>query len=92
MIAKLDIAQIANAQLNDMSGLWKHDQLRARNRWVEVASPGGPIPAMLPPGSNDSYTYRMDPIPAVGEHTDAILTEIGIPLNEIEKMRSAGAI
>lgn len=92
VIAKLDIAQIANAQLNDMSGLWKHDQLRARNRWVEVASPGGPIPAMLPPGSNDSYTYRMDPIPAVGEHTDAILTEIGIPLNEIEKMRSAGAI
>jgi len=92
VIAKLDIAQIANAQLNDMSGLWKHDQLRARNRWVEVASPGGPIPAMLPPGSNDSYTYRMDPIPAVGEHTNAILTEIGIPLNEIEKMRSAGAI
>ena len=92
VIAKLDIAQIANAQLNDRSGLWKHDQLRARNRWVEVASPGGPIPAMLPPGSNDSYTYRMDPIPAVGEHTDAILTEIGIPLNEIEKMRSAGAI
>jgi crotonobetainyl-CoA:carnitine CoA-transferase CaiB-like acyl-CoA transferase len=92
VIAKLDIAQIANAQLNDMSGLWKHDQLRARNRWVEVASPSGPIPAMLPPGSNDSYTYRMDPIPAVGEHTDAILTEIGIPLNEIEKMRSAGAI
>ncbi|HQS61466.1 MAG: CoA transferase [Polynucleobacter sp. 17-46-58] len=92
VIAKLDQAQIANARLNDMQGLWSHDQLKARNRWIDVDSPAGPIPAMLPPGLNDSYQYRMDPIPAVGQHTDSILTEIGIAQSEIEKMRSAAAI
>lgn len=92
VIAKLDEAQIANARLNDMQGLWNHDQLKARNRWVDVSSPAGPIPAMLPPGINDSYEYRMDPIPSVGEHTNSILAEIGITQNEIEKMRSSGAI
>lgn len=92
VIAKLDEAQIANARLNDMQGLWNHDQLKARDRWVQVGSPVGPIPAMLPPGSNDSFDYRMDAIPAVGQHTEAILTELGIAAGEIAKMRSQGSI
>lgn len=92
VIAKLDQAQIANARLNDMQGLWNHDQLKARDRWVQVGSPVGPIPAMLPPGSNDSFDYRMDEIPAVGQHTEAILTELGISADEIAKMRGQGSI
>jgi crotonobetainyl-CoA:carnitine CoA-transferase CaiB-like acyl-CoA transferase len=92
VIAKLDQAQIANARLNDMQGLWNHDQLKARERWVQVGSPVGPIPAMLPPGSNNSFDYRMDDIPAVGQHTEAILSELGIATSEIEVMRSQGAI
>ena len=92
VIAKLDQAQIANARLNDMQGLWNHDQLKARDRWVQVGSPVGPIPAMLPPGSNDSFDYRMDEIPSVGQHTAAILTELGISADEIVKMRSQGSI
>ena len=92
MIAKLDQAQIANARLNDMQGLWKHDQLKERDRWVQVGSPVGPVPAMLPPGSNSSFDYRMDEIPSVGQHTDAILSELGIAASEIEAMRSQGAI
>jgi crotonobetainyl-CoA:carnitine CoA-transferase CaiB-like acyl-CoA transferase len=92
VIAKLDKAQIANARLNDMQGLWNHDQLKARDRWVQVGSPVGPIPAMLPPGSNDSFDYRMDAIPAVGQHTEAILAELGISAGEIAKMRSQGSI
>ena len=90
--ARLDKAQIANARLNDMHGLWQHEQLRARNRWVDVNTPVGPIPALLPPGLNDSYDYRMDAIPAVGQHTDAILTEIGISGAALAEMRSNGAI
>ena len=89
---RLDKAQIANARLNDMHGLWQHEQLRARNRWVDVNTPVGPIPALLPPGLNDSYDYRMDAIPAVGQHTDAILTEIGISGAALAEMRSNGAI
>ena len=92
LIARLEKAQIANAHLNDMEGLWKHEQLKARNRWTEVETPNGVIPALLPPGLNNSYDYRMDPIPAVGEHTDAILKELGVTESDIASMRSSGAI
>ena len=92
LIARLDQAQIANAHLNDMEGLWKHEQLQARERFTEVTTPNGPIAALLPPGINDSYDYRMDPIPAVGQHTDAILKEIGLSESEIAAMRASGAI
>jgi len=92
VIAKLDQAQIANARLNDMQGLWNHDQLKARDRWVQVDSPAGLVPAMLPPGSNNSFDYRMDAIPAVGQHTNAILSELGISTSQIESMRAQGAI
>ena len=92
LIARLEKAQIANAHLNDMAGLWKHEQLKARDRWTEVDSPNGSIAALLPPGMNDSYDYRMDPIPAVGQHTDSILKELGISESEIVSMRASGAI
>ncbi len=92
VIARLDEAQIANARLNDMAGLWQHEQLKARQRWVDVQTPAGMIPAPLPPGVNDSYPYRMDPIPAVGEHTQAILQEIGLNESQIQAMAESGAI
>ncbi len=92
LIARLEKAQIANAHLNDMSGLWNHEQLKARNRWAEVATSVGNIPALLPPGLNDSYDYRMDAIPAVGEHTDSILKELGLTEAVIKDMRASGAI
>jgi itaconate CoA-transferase len=79
---RLDGAQIANARMNDMAGLWAHPQLKARERWRDVASPAGNIPALLPPGRNNSFEYRMDAVPAVGEHTQAILREFGIDLGK----------
>lgn len=75
VLDRLDAAKIANANVNDMAGLWAHPQLAARGRWVDVSSPIGPIPALLPPGRPDA---RMDAIPALGEHTDAILAELGL--------------
>ncbi|WP_353431751.1 CaiB/BaiF CoA-transferase family protein [Polynucleobacter sp. MWH-UH23A] len=92
VIARLDKAQIANARLNDMEGLWKHEQLKARQRWTEVGTPAGNIPALLPPGLNDSYDFRMDAIPAVGQHTESILKELGMSDADIAQMRSSGAI
>jgi crotonobetainyl-CoA:carnitine CoA-transferase CaiB-like acyl-CoA transferase len=74
--ARLDDAQIANGRMNDMAGLWAHPQLKARERWRTVGSPAGDIPALLPPGRNSSFEYRMDPIPAAGEHTEKILKEL----------------
>jgi len=75
---RLDEAQIANARMNDMAGVWAHPQLKARERWRTVGSPVGEIPALLPPGRNSSFDYRMDAVPAVGEHTASILAELGI--------------
>jgi itaconate CoA-transferase len=92
VITKLEKAQIANARLNDMKGLWNHQQLKERKRWVNVDTPAGSIPALLPPGLNSAYDYRMDPIPSVGEHTDAILGELGLTDSDIANMRTSGAI
>ena len=92
VLAKLDEAQIANASLNDMHQFWDHPQLKARARWQEVNSPNGQITALLPPGVNDSYQYRMDGVPDVGQHTEAILKELGYPASEIEKLSQDGVI
>jgi itaconate CoA-transferase len=92
VLAKLDEAQIANASLNDMHQFWDHPQLKARARWQEVSSPNGQITALLPPGVNDSYQYRMDGIPDIGQHTEAILKELGYQASEIVKLSQDGAI
>ncbi len=92
VVARLDKAQIANARMNDMDGVWAHPQLKARQRWQSVATPAGDIPALLPPGRNNAFDYRMDPIPAVGEHTERILQSLGRSAGQIAAMRSAKAI
>jgi len=90
--ARLEQAQIANARMNDMHDVWRHPQLEARHRWVQVKTPAGPIPALLPPGDADCFTPRMDAVPALGEHTDAILAELGWSGADIAALRSEGAI
>ncbi|WP_353246988.1 CaiB/BaiF CoA-transferase family protein [Limnohabitans sp.] len=90
--ARLDQAQIANARMNDMAGVWAHPQLKARERWHSVGSPAGDIPALLPPGRNNRYDYRMDPVPAVGEHTEAILRELGLDDAAVQALRTNKAI
>jgi len=76
VIERLEQAGIANARMNDMAGVWAHPQLAARKVWREVGTPQGPVPAMLPPARNNRYVPRMDAVPAVGEHTAAVLGEI----------------
>jgi itaconate CoA-transferase len=87
VMARLDAAQIANASMNDMHDVWAHPQLKARNRWTEVATQAGPIPALVPPGQSSSDCARMDPIPALGEHTEAILRDLGYDARAIEALR-----
>ncbi|SDM08572.1 Crotonobetainyl-CoA:carnitine CoA-transferase CaiB [Oryzisolibacter propanilivorax] len=77
VLQRLDAAGIANARVNDMADLWAHPQLAARQRWRDVATPAGSVPALLPPGASNAFEPRMDPVPAVGEHTRAILAELG---------------
>lgn len=78
MLEELQKAGIANAKVNDMAGLWAHPQLKARDRWAEVDTPNGKIPALKPAGASEGLEVRMDPIPSVGQHQEAILKEFGI--------------
>jgi itaconate CoA-transferase len=92
VIERLDSAQIANAHMNDMHDLWQHAQLKARDRWVQVATPAGPMPALLPPGVPNTYDARMDGVPALGQHTDEILTKLGYDSSAIAALRTEHAI
>jgi itaconate CoA-transferase len=92
LIERLEEAQIANARMNDMHEVWAHPQLKARQRWTQVPTPNGPIPALLPPGKTDAFTPRMDAVPALGQHTEAILEELGWKGPAITQLRREGAI
>ena len=92
VVERLEEAQIANARMNSMAELWAHPQLAARQRWKNVGSPAGDIPALLPPGRNSSFDYRMDAVPTVGQHTEAILRELGQGDAAIAALQASKAI
>ena len=89
---RLEEAGIANGQVNTMAQVWGHPQLAARERWRTVGTSAGPIPALLPPGSWERAAPRMDEVPALGQHTDAILQELGYGPSEIARLRAEGAV
>lgn len=79
VLARLDSADIANAELRDMRSFSAHPQLAERERWREVSIPGGDTArSLIPPVTAGSYSARMDSVPALGEHTAAVLAEFGI--------------
>jgi itaconate CoA-transferase len=85
VVDRLDAAAIANAHINTMADVWAHEQLKARGRWSQT----GPLPALLPPGQREA---RMGAVPALGEHTDAILRELGYSEPDVARMREAKAV
>lgn len=89
---RLEQAGIANGHLNTMHDLWQHPQLQARQRWTHVDSPVGSLPALLPPGVHSSFEYRMDPIPALGEHSESILQQLGYHADDIAQLRDRAVI
>lgn len=92
VIERLEQAQIASARMNDMHDVWNHPQLQARSRWHAVGTPGGLVPALLPPGTTAASSPRMDDVPGLGQHTDAILTELGWNTDAIGQLREARAV
>ncbi|KVP55134.1 CoA-transferase [Burkholderia ubonensis] len=89
---RLDAAGIANAHLNDMQEVWTHPQLAARNRWASVSTEKGLVPVLLPPGADASSPPALRAVPSLGEHTDAILGELGFTGSQIQQMRATRAI
>ncbi|WP_280188786.1 CaiB/BaiF CoA transferase family protein [Delftia sp. PS-11] len=92
VVERLEQAGIANARVNDMAGLWAHPQLAARQRWRSVQTPAGPVQALLPPGANSAFDYRMDAVPAVGEHSEAILAGLGWPAERIAALYADASV
>jgi len=92
VVARLDAADIANARINTPQEVWDHPQLKARNRWREVGSPAGPLPVLLPPVTMPEFEARLDPIPAIGEHTDCVLADIGYSAADIAELRKTAAV
>jgi crotonobetainyl-CoA:carnitine CoA-transferase CaiB-like acyl-CoA transferase len=81
-LALLEEADIASGALNDVAAVVTHPQLQARHRWVEVASPVGMIPAFIPPHNLQHVPSRMGAVPALGEHTQEVLAELGLRRSE----------
>ncbi len=92
VIERLEGASIANARLRSVRDFLEHPQLEARGRWREMGSPVGPLRTLLPPAMPDGAEPVMNPVPAVGEHTDAILGELGLRRSEVDALREAEAV
>ena len=92
IIARLDLAKIANARMNSIAQLADHEQLAARQRWREVSTSVGSLRAMLPPATIDGVEPRFDPIPDIGANTDAIMEELGYPAEIVSAWRDDGLI
>lgn len=92
VISRLDGARIANARMRTVQEFLDHPQLEARDRWREVGSPVGPIRALVPPVTMQGVESVMEPIPEVGEHTDAILEELDLDPDAVGSLREAGAV
>jgi itaconate CoA-transferase len=90
--ARLDAAQIANARMNTVEEFLGHPQLAAPNRWRHVASPAGEVRALLPPFNLEGVEVTMRAIPAVGEHTDSILSELGFERGTVAVWRRTGVV
>jgi len=92
VVEALEAAGIANGRLNESKDIWEHAQLAARDKWREVMTPNGPVRALLPPfvfGDGEAF---VGDVPALGQHTDQVLAELGYDAAAIAGLRAGGAI
>jgi crotonobetainyl-CoA:carnitine CoA-transferase CaiB-like acyl-CoA transferase len=92
VVQRLDAAQIANARMNTLDEFVAHPQLSARENWRTVESTVGPIPALIPPVRMESVEPVMGAVPALGEHTESILADLGFSSTTIDVWRKDGII
>lgn len=90
--AAANAAGIGVARLNSVEDVVSHPQLVERGRWQPVSTPNGPVLGVLPPVASSTWGPRMDPVPALGEHTVTILGELGYSADDISSMRQDGVI
>ncbi|MGH9143516.1 MAG: CaiB/BaiF CoA transferase family protein [Vicinamibacterales bacterium] len=92
VIARLESAGIAWARMNSIGQYLEHPQLTDRDLWREIGSPAGPLRALIPPVRMEGVEPAMGDVPALGQHTDAILEELGVTRESMTAWRREGAI
>jgi crotonobetainyl-CoA:carnitine CoA-transferase CaiB-like acyl-CoA transferase len=92
IIDRLESARIAWARMNGVAELLDHPQLAQRDCWRNIGSPAGPLRAIVPPVRMDGVEPVMGDVPALGQHTDAILEELGVPSDTISAWRMEGVV
>jgi itaconate CoA-transferase len=92
VIARLESADIAYARMNSVEAFADHPQLSGRNLWRDIASPAGALRALPPPAHVDDVEPVMGAVPALGEHTDAILAELGVGAGDRARLRAEGVV
>jgi itaconate CoA-transferase len=92
VVARLDSAGIANGRLNTIADVAAHPQLAARDRFCDVQTSAGPVAATLPPANLEGVTPSMGAVPALGQHTEAVLLSLGYSAQQIQGLHVTGAI
>jgi itaconate CoA-transferase len=92
VIARLEAAQIAYARMNSVQEFVEHPQLSARGRWMEIGSEAGRLRALPPPASMDALAPVMGDVPALGQHTAAILAELGFAADAVAGWKKEAVI
>jgi crotonobetainyl-CoA:carnitine CoA-transferase CaiB-like acyl-CoA transferase len=85
-----DAAGLGHARLNRPSDVVAHPQLAERGRWIEFGTPSGPVLGLLPPIESDDWEWSTAAVPGLGEHTEAVLEELGFNARDRAAMRAAG--
>jgi itaconate CoA-transferase len=92
IVARLEAAQIAYARMNSVAEYLRHPQMIERDVWHDIDSPSGTLRAAKPPVRIAGVEPVMRAVPALGEHTDAILEELGVTRETVAAWRAAGVI
>ncbi|HVV31144.1 MAG TPA: CaiB/BaiF CoA-transferase family protein [Mycobacteriales bacterium] len=92
VLRRLERAGIVSGRMNDVADVLEHPQLAGTGRWREVATPAGPVRALDPPARIGGVRPVMGAVPAVGEHTDAILAELGYGTARIAALHESGVV
>lgn len=89
-LAELGDAEICFGPVNDVEQMLADPQLRARGMIVD--QPGGPPTLGSPLRLSDTPPALRTPPPQFGEHTDAVLAELGYDAAAIDRLRADGVV